>query len=378
MATQTQPQIRVKSYFATSIPDAINLARRELGANALLLNSRQAPPEARHLGPLEVVFGNDSEPEKVEHVATAPPPPPPATPGIDDLRQNIEKIWNLLRTTVGSPRADGRRRLVEQVLIDAGLTPELAADIDECVTARVNRNPVADIPGPRRLFDPDVVVRETMDEIKKRFPAKPGIGKVTALAGPPGVGKTTTLVKLAMREGLMKGRSVRLVSTDAQRIAASEQLRIYAAILGVPFQSAESMSALAQAVETTPANTLLLIDTPGLSPALFDGPGSELAAFFRNRQDIDVHLVLTASTGRIDLERAADRFAAFRPSATIFTKLDETDSLGAIFCEAIRSGTPVSYFCDGQLIPENIAAATADRITESLVRQLPSLLQSAA
>ena len=61
---QPSPQIRVKSYFATSIPDAIDLARKELGPDALLLNSRQAPPEARHLGPIEVVFGDDSEMRK--------------------------------------------------------------------------------------------------------------------------------------------------------------------------------------------------------------------------------------------------------------------------------------------------------------------------
>ena len=70
----------------------------------------------------------------------------------------------------------------------------------------------------------------------------------------------------------MKGRPVRLISADAQRIAASEQLRIYAAILGVPFQSAETMAALGQAVDSAPANTLLLIDTPGLSPASLEGP----------------------------------------------------------------------------------------------------------
>ena len=104
MATaQTQPQIRVKSYFATSVPDAIDLARKEMGANALFLNSRQSPPEARHLGPLEVVFGNDSETRNANPVATSNPAGPS---GIDDLRQSVEKIWNLLiRTSAGSVRA---------------------------------------------------------------------------------------------------------------------------------------------------------------------------------------------------------------------------------------------------------------------------------
>jgi flagellar biosynthesis protein FlhF len=207
---------------------------------------------------------------------------------------------------------------------------------------------------------------------------KTGLGRVTALIGPPGSGKTTTLVKLAVTEGMMKNRPVRLISADAQRIAASEQLRIYSAILGVPFQSAESIPALAQAIESAPPNALLLIDTPGLSPAALDGPASDLARFLRQRQEIDTHLVLTASTRQSDLEAAGNRFSVFNPAALIFTKIDETETLGGLYSEASRTHTPLSYFCDGQSVPENIEAASTDRLTDSLVRKLPKLLQPAA
>jgi flagellar biosynthesis protein FlhF len=366
MATTTQPQIRVKSYFATSIPDAIDLARRELGPDALLLNSRQSPPEARHLGPIEVVFGEQGFVEdKVvavgeERVASAP-----QAADIEDLRQKVEEIRSLLlRAGMTGQQTGTRRRVVEQALLEAGLTPALAAEIDGTMTVQDG--------------DAAALVRETITKLNARIEVKPGIGKVTALVGPPGSGKTTTLVKLAIREGLMKGRRVRLISADAQRIAASEQLRIYAAILGVPFQSADSMSALAQAAESAKDDALVLIDTPGLSPALLDGPGADIAAFFTRRQEIDTHLVLTASMRQSDLEKTAGRFEIFRPSALIFTKLDETDSLGAIFGEAARTQRPVSFFCDGQLVPENIEPASKERLTKSLVRHLPSTLQSAA
>ncbi|MGD1070270.1 MAG: hypothetical protein ABSB15_09025 [Bryobacteraceae bacterium] len=381
MATTTQPQIRVKSYFATSVPDAIDLARKELGPDALLLNSRQSPPEARHLGPVEVVFGENTGVGSAER----PSPTPQPSAGIDDLRQKVEEIRSLLIRAGVSGQYTGmhpgmRPRLLEQALLEAGLSRALAAEIDQAVAVRLNRRLMLDIsvPAGNQGGDMDIIVKEAIAELNDRIQVNPAIGRVTALVGPPGSGKTTTLVKLAVREGLMKGRPVRLVSADAQRIAASEQLRIYAAILGVPFQSAESMSALARAAESVQDNTLLLIDTPGLSPALLDGPGADIAAFLSRRQDIDTHLVLTASMRQRDLENAVNRFEVFHPSALIFTRLDETDSLGAIFCEAARTRRPVSFFCDGQLVPENIEPATRERLTESLVRQLPSTLQSAA
>jgi flagellar biosynthesis protein FlhF len=290
--------------------------------------------------------------------------PAPQAADMEDLRRKVEEIRSLLLRAGVIGRQTGTRRIVEQALLEAGLTPALAAEIDRAVAVQYG--------------DEAALLEKTTAELNARIQVKPGIGKVTALVGPPGSGKTTTLVKLAIREGLMKGRLVRVISADAQRIAASEQLRIYAAILGVPFQSAESMSALAQAAESAQDNALVLIDTPGLSPALLDGPGADIAAFLSRRQEIDTHLVLTASMRQSDLEKTAGRFEIFRPSALIFTKLDETDSLGAIFCEAARTQRPVSFLCDGQLVPENIEPASRERLTKSLVRHLPSTLQSAA
>jgi flagellar biosynthesis GTPase FlhF len=147
MPTETrQPQIRVKSYFANSVPDAIEVARRELGPDALLLTSRRAPPEASHLGPIEVVFG-----ESANSRAAEPQPPVVPQPGeITDLHRKMDEIRALLvRTGGNNAYREARRRVVEKVLLDAGLTATLAAEIDEAVAQRVSRRAVLDISRPR-------------------------------------------------------------------------------------------------------------------------------------------------------------------------------------------------------------------------------------
>jgi flagellar biosynthesis protein FlhF len=371
----------VKSYFASNIPDAIEVARAELGADALFLNSRPAPPEALHLGAVEVVFGVYSEKRSAE------PPPAPSATSMDDLRQKMDEIRSLLIRSAATPSSRNRARLVEQVLLDAGLAPAIAAEIEASVTIRLNRRPVPEISRTRKLqprarklheLDPDSIVRETIEEIESRFSVKPELGRITALVGPPGTGKTTTLVKLAVTEGLLKRRPVRVISADHARIGAADQLRSYAAILGVAFETVEETAGLGQAIDRAPEGHLVLIDTPGLSPALFESAGMDLAMFLSRRQEIDIHLVLTASTRHSDIESATKRFEVFRPSALIFTKLDETDSTGAIASEAIRSAKPVSWLCAGQLIPEDIEPASKRRIAGALVHELPGMLSSAA
>jgi flagellar biosynthesis protein FlhF len=374
MSTPPNAQLHVKSYFARSIQDAIELAGREMGPDALLLNSRPSPPEARHLGEFEVVFGSYPQSRPAEVPGASP------TGEIAGLRQQMDEIRNLLLRRDMTPAAHSRQPLIERVLLDAGLEPGLAAEIEVAVGLRMSRRSVMEISRPRKPleWEPDVVVQETEQEIGNRVRTQSELGRVTVLTGPPGVGKTTTLVKLAVSRGIAAGRTVRLISTDTQRIGAAEQLRSYAAILGVPVQTVESVGALAQSIDSAPANSMLLVDTPGLSPALLNDLGGDLAALLSSRRDIDTHLVLTATARQTDLEGAVGRFQMFRPSRLIFTRLDETDSLGAAFSVAARHGKPVSFFCNGQLIPEDIQPASRSVLVEALVRRLPEVLRAAA
>ncbi len=169
-----------------------------------------------------------------------------------------------------------------------------------------------------------------------------------------------------MNYGLAARRPVMLLSMDTYRIAAAEQLRAYAAILGVGVEVLDTISALAQALEENSGKDLILIDTPGFSHgdiSAESGDASLLARFLRSRDDIDTQLALPASMKPTDAARMVDAYAIFQPQRLIFTRMDETSSFGPILNEATRTGKPVSFFSNGQRIPEDIEEATPSRIT---------------
>lgn len=190
---------------------------------------------------------------------------------------------------------------------------------------------------------------------------------VMALIGPTGVGKTTTLAKLAARVGLRERRRVELITLDTYRIAAIEQLKTYAEIIGAGFHVPRSVLELDSLVRRLSGEATVLIDTIGRSPNdLADQ--MELADYLRFNEEILKCLVLQATTHPTDAQVAAKKFALFGSDRLVITKLDETTRPGAAISLASDSGLPLTYLCAGQRVPEDIEGASAEAFTARVLR----------
>jgi flagellar biosynthesis protein FlhF len=190
--------------------------------------------------------------------------------------------------------------------------------------------------------------------------------KVAMFVGPSGAGKTMTIVKLAAHYRLQKNRSVALITLDTCRMAAVEHLRMYAKVLGVPLETAQTMADVLEGIRRHRQASLIMIDTPGFGP-------HETAQLMNlgNLKDsygsVETHLVLSATTRIQDLRRTVARFEACAPSRLLFTKLDETEEYGNLLELAYQTALPLSYWSNGQRVPENIELADSARLADLLL-----------
>ncbi len=193
-------------------------------------------------------------------------------------------------------------------------------------------------------------------------------GGVFALVGPTGVGKTTTLAKLAARHCLRHGReSLALITTDSFRMAAQRQLDAYAEILGVEVHRAESAEDLKRLLARFADKRLVLIDTAGMAPR-----DCRLAAYLKQLDDcseIHRYLVLSVNAQRAAMEEALQAFGGSSLAGIALTKLDEVQALGPAVSMLIRSGLPAAWLCDGQRVPEDLKVARVVHLVSWAVRR---------
>ena len=369
--------MRLKSYYSGTVESAIAQARQELGEDAMLVHSHRTTAEFSHLGAYEVVFAITPGPVAMTPPAQIAVPEestishvdPPAAPRPRDDSPDLnyarmKKELTHLAIFLEDSTNDGPLCGVSQLLSDQGVHPELAFELLRELRTQTQYNNMR----AERVLELLCQNMESRIRTEAAMMACGNSTKVAALIGPPGCGKTTSLAKLAARFGLSLRRPCLLISADNYRIGSGDQLRSLAAILGVAFDTAVTPSALAQTIEENRNKDLILIDTPGLSNAEMEDYG-EWARFFSSREDIEKHLVLSASMKNADLTFVVDRYRVFGPNRLLFTKLDETATRGAIWSEAVRTGMPLSYWTTGQRIPEDIEEASKPRLLDAILKQ---------
>lgn len=193
--------------------------------------------------------------------------------------------------------------------------------------------------------------------------------KAVALIGPTGVGKTTTLAKLAARALLQYRRTVVLVTLDMYRIGAIKQLSTYADIINVPLKVAKTPADLDAVISESPSNALILIDTAGRNPFRLGDLGG-LTSYFRNAPRIQKHLLLSSTTSEADNLQFAASFESFGVTHVVMTKIDETQRHGAMVNVLARAAKPLAYLTNGQNVPEDIEAGNPETIANLLFGHL--------
>lgn len=280
-----------------------------------------------------------------------------AFPTFDGLRRELADIKTALARLArpgGSATSPWQQALQEQEL-EADLVVELTAGLE--VTA-----------GPEVVGG---VVRNRLAERLAGQIAPASRQRVQAFIGPTGVGKTTTLAKVAARYSIYQEQKVGLITLDTYRIGAVDQLRTYAEIMGLPLEVAMTPREFREALERLGDRDIILVDTAGRAP---DNKAmlAETRGFLEVMPGGDVYLVLSSTTRRQDLLQAVERFRPLKYNHLIFTKLDETSCPGVVVTVTAAAGVPLAYITTGQDVPDDLEVADphylAERIWKAVAR----------
>ena len=376
-----------KTYLAPTKLEALLKIREEHGADAVILSERTVQ-KGKLFGKkpmVEIVVGvggTESAPK------AEPRPAPKAEPkGIDEydptqtrlrkLEREMQEIRALVQTmhayiangAAPAPTAEGETE-----------PPVIAATLDEhpllrpLMAAGVEQEVAQEL--LRRV--PRLPHNAAVDALRRTLTARIPIGgalpresrhrQVAVLVGPTGVGKTTTIAKLAAIHALDYGRKVALLSLDTYRIGAIQQLRTYAELMNLPLHTAANAAEVEEGLEQFAGYDLVLIDTIGRGQRDEEHLHEMRQALLPVKGV--VYLTLSATADSATLLDAAQRFRLFDPDAVILTKLDEAARMGNCFNLALRGSLPFAYFTTGQRVPEDITLADAQTLACATLRTI--------
>jgi len=425
--------MRVKTFEAGSMQDALDVVKKDMGEEAFILSTRtRRRPSALGLGEeavIEVTAAVDEAQAGVPPVAVGAPaltyglraaldtpaarrparepapsvptqaPPPAPAMDLQPLRRELLEIKgavaalkdNDLRNASILKELDQMKALLSRIQrqgmppAQLHLPPSLlelygdlvANDVEPLIALRLCEYAQRaltdqDGDGTAGAVDPErarLFLRRVIADFIPVAPPiqlEPGKMRVAALVGPTGVGKTTTVAKLAAYAQLHLKQKVALLTLDTYRMAAVDQLQQYAQILQVPLHVALTVEDLRSALRFYQDRALVLIDTPGHSPKDTETL-NQLRGLLDELPEVETHLVLSATTKPRDLTEIALRYEPLHPTRLLFTKLDETSTYGPILSTLARVKRPLSYLGTGQEVPEALELATSRRVADLIL-----------
>jgi flagellar biosynthesis protein FlhF len=346
----TQPH----KYFAASIEEATALIRNSLGADALIISTDR-------------VTGKDGRPFfEISAVSGKPSHDNPSPAVFDQIKDELVHLQQMMVNT--SPLSFSY--LIKHPVLVPICSRMVSQGIEEAVIKKILEN-AGLLTGGSELSAGDVknrIARTLMQmlHVADPFSSTGGRQKIAAFVGTTGVGKTTTIAKIAATLLLAHKKSVGLVSIDTYRIGAMEQLKNYADILGIPCFQAFTPKDLLLALERLRSRQVVLIDTAGRSQ--YDMSRLEgLRTMIGNDSAIDIHLLLNVGAAPPEMHETVKSFSPLAFKTYIFTKLDETRMMGNIVNQVVKHDAPISYLTAGQRVPEDIEPADIKKIMTRLL-----------
>ncbi|BHH83387.1 flagellar biosynthesis protein FlhF [Desulforhopalus sp. 52FAK] len=278
-----------------------------------------------------------------------------------EKNEKILKRHNVPRVTAQEVHGDHLLSL----LISRGINVETARSIAGFMRESLTEQELCD---PSLVTETIIKTLQNLIEVNAPKFSDTSVQRRIALIGPTGVGKTTTLAKIAASYLKQHSKSIALITIDTYRIAAVEQLKVYGEIMHLPVDVVITPEQLTQALIRHQDKELILIDTAGRSPRdsfCID----ELASFLAPEHNIEKHLVLSATTRENELVETINQFSKLEVANTIFTKIDECLSLGVLLNTQLHNSNPISYITNGQRVPEDLLEITPIKIAELIMSQ---------
>lgn len=256
----------------------------------------------------------------------------------------------------------GLKELFER-LVACGVEEDLAESMMKELKERFTEKELSD-----SVFLEEQLIKKFSGMFEVSGPLHAANSKIVAFVGPTGVGKTTTIAKLAANVTLLEKKKVALVTLDTYRIAAVEQLKTYAEIMEIPLEVVFNFKDLLSVLDKYRQYDLVLIDTAGRSP-LNVSQMQELKNFLGQDNNIEVQLLISLTTKSNEITQIFKRFEIIHVHRIILTKLDEVETFGNLLSVAVKIKRPISYITTGQNVPEDIEVADSFKLARLVLNK---------